>query len=179
MKLSEALTELGRPVAFYPAIARCLGGVPEALLLCQLVYWHDRAQNRDGWVWKTAEEFSEETALSYKEQKRARHRLRALQVLQERPDRLRHRTFFRIDLEALDSLWRRWLDEGRPDRRKSSAKAQAACSKLRDIQTGRFVSHPGEGQSTDETNSREARIERQRKKLAAQAALLLAQQEVS
>lgn len=176
MRLAEVLEDLGRPVAFHPEMARFLGGVAEALLFEQLAYWTGRGHDSQ-WVYKTARELSSETALSYKEQKRARRNLREAGLLLERFDRLNHRTFFRIDREVLDQLWESWVASGRPDKRASGAKAQLAQTKPRDPETGRFVGTPTDADESDE--ARQERIERQRKKLKAQAALLLAQEKAS
>ncbi len=42
MKIAEALSGLGRPVIYYPSLARFLGSIPAALFLAQLVYWEDK-----------------------------------------------------------------------------------------------------------------------------------------
>jgi hypothetical protein len=43
VKLSDALGGLGRPVAYYPELARFFGSVDAAILFAQLFYWRDRA----------------------------------------------------------------------------------------------------------------------------------------
>lgn len=60
-----------RPIAYHPAFARSFG-VKAAILLGQLLYWHGKQQNTDGWIRKTAPEIEEETALSEREQETAR-----------------------------------------------------------------------------------------------------------
>ena len=61
MKISDALRGLGRPVAYYPSLARCLGSIQAAIFLCQLLYWEDKKQN--AYIYKTSEELEEETGL--------------------------------------------------------------------------------------------------------------------
>jgi len=51
------------------------------VLLSQIVYWHPKARKHDYWVYKTQEEFSQETALSCKQIARARDDLVALGLL--------------------------------------------------------------------------------------------------
>lgn len=104
MRLSDFLMDVGRPVAYYPSLARILG-IKETIFLCQLVYWHDKSQ-REGWVYKTADEWEIETGLSYREQKRARDRLKDLHLLEEREERLAHKMFYRAHLDRLDEIWR-------------------------------------------------------------------------
>ena len=110
-QVSRALRGLGRPIAYYPAIARLIG-MKEAVVLGQLVYWSPRASNVDGWVYKSAEEMEEETGLSYKEQRRVRDRLVALGFIQERHAREEHRLYFRVDAEKLDAVLGEHLPNG-------------------------------------------------------------------
>jgi hypothetical protein len=68
----QMLNALGaRPIAYHPAFARAWG-VKAAILLGQLIYWHGKQSNTDGWIRKTVAEIDEETALSEKEQETAR-----------------------------------------------------------------------------------------------------------
>lgn len=105
MKLSELLTNVGRPVVFHPGLAKRLGGVAPALFLENLLYWHGKEASADGWVYKTQDELEQETALSRKEQENARKVLRGLGLLQEKHVRLEHRLYYRLDLDALDKWW--------------------------------------------------------------------------
>jgi hypothetical protein len=102
MKLGDFLLGVGRPVAYFPAIARIVG-VKECVFLCQLIYWHDKAE--EGWIYKTQEEFTEETGLSRSEQETARRNLKRTGLLEERHERLRHRMFYRVNLDALETIW--------------------------------------------------------------------------
>jgi hypothetical protein len=81
MKLSDLLEDGGRPVAYYPSLALVLGGVKEAISLCQLIYWTGKQSDKDGWIYKQSNEVKQETGLSWKEQKTARRNLIKLGVL--------------------------------------------------------------------------------------------------
>jgi hypothetical protein len=96
---------LGRPITYYPALARLLGSMKAAVFLQQLMYWTPLAKDQDGWVYKTAGEWKEETALSYEEQKAVRKILRNRGVMKEQYARLEHRLYFRVDRQALNALW--------------------------------------------------------------------------
>lgn len=76
MKLSEALTGLGRPVAYFPELARFFGSISAAILFGQLFYWTDKAMH--DFTFKKSAELEEETGLSSREQqtKTRRHRRR-------------------------------------------------------------------------------------------------------
>lgn len=102
-RLSEALKRLGRPVVFYPSLAR-LVGIKEAIMLAQLVYWTPRSKNEQGWVYKSAEDLEEETSLTYREQRRARETLCNKGLIEEQFRREEHRLYFRVIPDAVDAL---------------------------------------------------------------------------
>ena len=103
MRVSDVLRDIGRPVAYYPGLAKPLGGVKAAVLFCQIFYWHSRAMHELG-VHKTADELAEETGLSYEEQRAARKALKQKGVLIETEKRLEHKIYFRIDEDALERV---------------------------------------------------------------------------
>jgi hypothetical protein len=105
MKLSESLQGLGRPVAYYPSIAKCLGSVKQALFVCQFAYWKDKEASGNGWIYKECKEIEEETGLSYEEQLTARKHLKKKGVLEEDPKRLDHLIYYRINMDVLNDLW--------------------------------------------------------------------------
>lgn len=107
MKLGEFLADVGRSIAYSPSIARLIG-VKETIFLCQLIYWRDKSL--DGWVYKTQEEFTEETGLSRPEQETTRKNLKKAGLLQERHERLLHRMYYRANIDKLGELW-----EARPN----------------------------------------------------------------
>lgn len=111
MRAADVLRELGRPIAYYPFLSRYLGGVNASVLFCQIFYWQDKATSELG-VHKTVDELEAETGLSYEEQRAARAKLRACGVLIETAKRIEHRTYFRIDEDALERL----LEGGPPPR---------------------------------------------------------------
>ncbi|MBC3213424.1 replication protein [Serratia fonticola] len=100
----ELLRLLDRPIAFQRSFVRIGAGVTGALLLSQLVYWTNRAENEEGWVYKTQEEWEEETGLSRYEQEGARKKLRSLGLLLERKQGLPAKLFYRINIPVLYQL---------------------------------------------------------------------------
>ncbi len=111
--LVTALTRFGRPISFYPSIAKIIG-LKETLFLCQLLYWTPRSRNYrgEGWVFKDSTEIEDETGLTYKEQVRIRKGLRAIGVLEEQYNRQEHTIYFRVDPTALDLLFDEFLSPG-------------------------------------------------------------------
>lgn len=104
MNITDIIDGIGRPVSFYPSIAK-LTGIKPCLLICQLLYWRARCSNKDGWIYKTTEELTDETGLTYNEQLSVRKFLVEHGILHERLDRLKNMLFFKIDCDALNEMW--------------------------------------------------------------------------
>ena len=97
------LRAAGRPIAYYPQLAKPLGGVNAVILFSHFLYWNERSDCALG-VYKSAAEIEDETGLSVQEQRTARKRLRDLGVLIETEKRIEHRIYFRLDETAFDAL---------------------------------------------------------------------------
>lgn len=93
-----------RPIAFNRGFVNLGCGVTGALLLSQAVYWSKRTSKGDGWFYKTATEWEEETGLSRREQETARAKLRDCGVLLELKQGLPCKTYFCIDFPILFQL---------------------------------------------------------------------------
>ena len=91
---------LDRPIAFQRSFIRLDIGVTAALFLSQMIYWTNRSDD-DGWVYKTQEEWEEETGLSRYEQEGARKKLRSIGVLQEKKKGVPARLFYKVDNDIL------------------------------------------------------------------------------
>lgn len=103
MRPSESLKVAGRPIAYYPKLAKLLGSVNAAILFGHFFYWHDKTENPLG-VYRTAEEIEDETGLSVQEQRTARSKLKERGVLIETEKRIEHRIYYKLDLNAFDDL---------------------------------------------------------------------------
>lgn len=122
--LSACLSGIGRAIAYYPKMAKFLGSVNASVLFSQLFYWQERADNELG-VFKTAEEWEEETGLTYREQATARKALRERGFLHETHQRLQHRMFFRLDIDAINTAFDGWvLEQNTAERRKRNSVIQ-------------------------------------------------------
>lgn len=99
--LIELLGE--KPVAFNRALARIANGATAGLFMSQLLYWFDKGKY-EGWVYKTIEDFKDETCLTRSEQDRAIEKWKRLGVLEVRLKGIPRRRFFHINFEALVSL---------------------------------------------------------------------------
>ncbi|QGZ56726.1 hypothetical protein [Paraburkholderia acidiphila] len=127
MRAADLLRELGRPIAYYPFLARYLGGLSASVLFCQIFYWQDKATSELG-VYKTVDDIEKETGLTYEEQRTARAKLRALGVLVETAKRIEHRTYFRIDEDALERILAGGPPERKPKKRKGESTSEKSTS---------------------------------------------------
>ena len=94
---------LDRPIAFQRSFIRLGIGVTASLFLSQMTYWTNRSSD-DGWVYKTQEEWEEETGLSRYEQEGARKKLRSINVLMEKRKGVPARLFYKVDNDVLYQL---------------------------------------------------------------------------
>lgn len=94
---------MGKPIAYYPKLAKPLGGVSAAILFSQLFYWQDKATSNLG-VYKTRDELEDETGLSHNEQRTAAKKLCEKGVLIVTEKRLEHKTFYKIDNEKVNEI---------------------------------------------------------------------------
>ena len=103
MNAVETLKLIGRPNAYYPKLAKPLGGINPAVLFSQLFYWQDKATSDLG-VYKTRDELEEETGLSHNEQRTAIKKLQEKGVLIVTEKRLDHKTFYKIDNAKVNEI---------------------------------------------------------------------------
>jgi hypothetical protein len=102
MKISEIFD---RPIAYHRYFVS-LAGVTGAVFISQAIYWEKRVpDSRDGWFYKTREEWEEETGLSRREQETARKRLKELgfieEILKGNPAQL----WYRVNFDAVQASW--------------------------------------------------------------------------
>lgn len=128
MNIFDYMQDVGRPIAYYPRMAHFFGSVNASIMFSQLFYWQDRTTNELG-VYKTAEEWTEETGLSYREQATARAYLVKQGFLIETHKRIEHRIYYKLNRDAIChafDLWRQGQkttsDESAiPERRKRNS----------------------------------------------------------
>ena len=96
---------LDRPIAFHRCFVAISGGVAGAVFLSQLLYWEKRIPvERQGWMYKTANEWEEETGLGRYEQEAARKKLRGVGVLEEELRGVPARLYYKLNINKLNSL---------------------------------------------------------------------------
>ena len=106
MNALQAALIRSRPISVHRNILNMVGSASAGILLSQLIYWTRHGTEvvqRDGWVFKTAEQWHRETGMTWKVQRRARQRLRRLGLVEERRVALPCRLEFRLNLNVLAS----------------------------------------------------------------------------
>src|SRR5436189_269050 len=103
---------LDRPIAFHRPLVTVTGSVHASLILSQAIYWSRRTIDKDGWFYKRRDEWRDETGLSRWEQETSRKALRKSGFWEERPDRLNHRLYYRVNIPELSRRLKSHLREG-------------------------------------------------------------------
>ena len=96
---------LTRPVAFHRSLVPVSGSIAGAVWLGQLIYWSDgRGKDKNGWIYKTQEEWERETCLSAFEQRSVRKVLKNNGVLEEELRGIPARIYYRLNLLKLAEI---------------------------------------------------------------------------
>lgn len=85
-----------RPIAYHKEFRIISGRTVAGIFLSQLFYWADKGSDPDGWIWKTLEDWEEETGLSYSEQRTARKHLVQRKLIEEDLRGLPAQLYYRI-----------------------------------------------------------------------------------
>jgi hypothetical protein len=109
---------LARPVAYHPAIAKMLvsamasnerGKAGKAIIatlwLSQLIYWTDRGEDPDGWIYKKSAEWEAELSMERNELEAARNLLIDLKIVEFKKRGLGNVCHYRVNFEQLSN----WL----------------------------------------------------------------------
>jgi hypothetical protein len=94
-------TILTRPIAFHRLFAAVGGSVGAGVFLSQLFYWSERTESPEGWVYKSAEDWFEETMLSRRELDTVRKALKQQGVVEEKLSGVPPITHYRINWDNL------------------------------------------------------------------------------
>ena len=126
IRVIEAMND--RPIAFNPVYVKIGCGINGALMLSQLVYWSSRTKNKDGWIYKTHEDWTDETGLTRREQDTARKNLKSLGFLSEKKQGVPCRVFFKVNHENLYKSLQEYAESLEPSQLHNSAKLDAQIS---------------------------------------------------
>jgi hypothetical protein len=98
MQLVDALD---RPIAFHRCFVTITGSITAALMLSQALYWSKRSKDPEGWFYKTAEEWTEETGMVRSEVENARKRLKIAGFISEKRKGQPAKLFYKVNAEAI------------------------------------------------------------------------------
>lgn len=90
-----------KPIAFNRHYVALGCGINGALMLSQMVYWSKRTKDRNGYFYKTQDEWEGETGLGRREQETARKKLRELGFVSERKRGVPCKVHFKVEQDAL------------------------------------------------------------------------------
>ena len=111
----RTLQGLGRAVAYYPSLNAFTGSPLATLMLCQLIYWTDKTQDPEGWIYKTQKDWEEEIGLTRRNQETARKKLVETGLIEEQLRGLPARLHFRVNQQRFNDLYEQHLGTGQTD----------------------------------------------------------------
>jgi len=85
-----------RPIAFNRDFVSFGVGITGALFLSQCVYWSKRTEDNNGWFFKTALDWEDETGMSRREQETARKKLKELGLIEEKRAGTPAKLYYRV-----------------------------------------------------------------------------------
>ena len=154
VKFSGTLA-LGRPVSFYARMGQAVGGCPQGVFLCQLMYWtggvdgHFRGNREDGWIYKVASEIETETSLTLRQQQTAIKKLKELGILQTAVHRVppdghtaRH---FKINMSRLEEVFDQYWEAREREEEEASSEASEEPAETCSISGSAENAFPGLG----------------------------------
>ena len=93
-----------RPIAYHPKLVKPLGSPNAVIFVCQLLYWDGKGSTPGGWIYKTQQEWEEETGLTRTHQETVRRNLVDLGILEEKRIGTHGRMHYRLRFAALHKL---------------------------------------------------------------------------
>lgn len=144
--LIEAMND--RPIAFNRHYVSIGCGINGALMLSQMVYWSKRTKDRNGYFYKTQDEWLEETGLTRYEQEGARKRLKELNFVSEHKHGVPCKVHFKVNHEALYSALIQYVEN-----------QQTGMWKTNKLECGKTTNSDAEKPQTNTENTAEINSE--------------------
>lgn len=107
-----ALMGGSRTLAVSSFLLVALDSVEATLLLSQLLYWGERSQDPDGWIWKTRDEWFREIGLRRRKLESARTLLKSTGILEECLRGVPSKLYYRVNYDALLYLVEKAVERG-------------------------------------------------------------------
>lgn len=106
----NAIRVMGRPITYYPVMAKALGSVKCGVFVSNFFYWEGKQHDEDGWMYKSQSEILDETGLSRSEQEGARKRLREFGALEEKKAGVPAKLYYRFNWNIIEGKITDFLD---------------------------------------------------------------------
>lgn len=91
-------------IRYLPDLAIAFGSVNAGIILSQLLYWHGTGKRRDGWIYKTEQEFYQETGLTRSKQDSALKILIDSKVVAKKLAQIPAKRHFKLDFVLLQEI---------------------------------------------------------------------------
>lgn len=92
-----------QPIAYQPGLSLVFNSVNAGILLSQLLYWHGKGRDRDGWTYKTIDEMKAETGLTRYQQETAIRTCVEAGILDYKLAGIPAKRHFKINLNELEN----------------------------------------------------------------------------
>jgi len=112
----HCIRSVGRPITYYPEIAKAFGSVKCGVFLSNFLFWEGKQEDDEGWIYKSQKSINDETGLTRTEQESARKKLKELGVLKEKKEGVPARLFYLFDWSLVDYRIQNHLD-GKPKKK--------------------------------------------------------------
>jgi hypothetical protein len=110
----------------YPAdFINVFGSHQAAVFLSQLIYWHGKGSDKEGWIYKTQAELEAEIGLTRRQQDAVRKRFRNAHLIEEKFSGIPRRLYFRLKMDNLFAVAAQWKES-------KDAKTIQAVTSIRD-----------------------------------------------
>ena len=93
-----------KAIWYNPGLAIVLGSPGQGILISQLLFWHGKGHDKDGWIFKTISEMWQETGLTRTQQATAIRKCIDMQILEVKLKGIPAKRHFRLDLDKLLDL---------------------------------------------------------------------------
>jgi hypothetical protein len=101
LRTEELRAVFARPVAYHRLLAIAGGTVSSGVFLSQLIYWSERTDDPNGWVYKTIDDWWDETALGRYELQTIRKALVKENLIEEKLAGVPARLYYKLNWDAL------------------------------------------------------------------------------
>jgi hypothetical protein len=125
--------EAEKTIAYKPVIAKALGSVKAGLLVSQLFYWKDKGKDKDGWIYKTRDDFKKELGLTRQGQETARNIAKKAGVISEVIRGMPPKVHFKINIPVLAKVISDFLEIGQIANRPKTSRF--VCRATQNVQT--------------------------------------------